>query len=68
MTRCTLELMASNEKRFETVYEQKTLAESTRILRDTQTGVCYLQTWSGASGGVTALLNADGSPVVQLSS
>lgn len=59
--------MASSEKRFETVYEQKSLAEVTRILRDRETGVCYLHTWSGASGGLVVLVNADGSPVVQQS-
>lgn len=56
----------SNEKRFEVTYEQKKgIAEVFRILRDTQTGVCYLQTWSGASGGITPLLDADGRPVIQ---
>lgn len=57
--------MASSENRFETVYEQKSMAEATRILRDRETGVCYLQTWTGASGGLTVLVNSDGSPVVQ---
>lgn len=57
--------MASSEKRFEVTYEQKGLVEATRILRDRDTGVCYLQTWSGASGGLTVLVNPDGSPVVQ---
>jgi hypothetical protein len=57
--------MASSEKRFEVVHEQKRLGEAIRILRDQDTGVCYLQTWSGAGGGVTVLVNPDGSPVVQ---
>lgn len=57
--------MASDKQRFEAVHEQKKLAEATRILRDRDTGVCYLQTWSGTSGGLTVLVNPDGSPVVQ---
>ena len=61
----TVARMASSEKRFEVFYEQKSLAEVTRILRDRDTGVCYLQTWSGTSGGLTVLVNSDGSPVVQ---
>ncbi len=59
--------MASKQKRFEVVHEQKSLTEITRILVDRETGVCYLQTWSGASGGLTVLVNPDGSPVVQQS-
>ncbi len=58
--------MASDNDRFDIIYEQKKLTEMIRILRDRQTGVCYLQTWSGASGGLSVLINADGSPVVQL--
>lgn len=59
--------MASQKQRFEVVHEQKSLAEATRILRDGDTGVCYLQTWSVTSGGLTVLVNPDGSPVVQQS-
>ncbi len=59
--------MNSGQKRFEIIHEQKSLAESIRVLRDTETGVCYLQTWSGTSGGLTIMVNADGSPVVQQS-
>ncbi len=62
---CTVARMASDEKRFEIFYEQKSLTEATRILRDRDTGVCYLQTWSGMGGGLTVLMNPDGSPVVQ---
>lgn len=57
--------MSTNDKRFEIIFEQKSFAEATRILRDTETGVCYLYQWSGAGGGLTPLLNADGTPVVQ---
>lgn len=57
--------MTSSEKRFEVIHEQKTRAEVTRILRDRETGVCYLQTRSGPSGGLTVLVEPDGSPVVR---
>lgn len=64
---CTVAYMASQQKRFEVVHEQKSFAEVTRILVDHETGVCYLQTWSGTAGGLTVLVNPDGSPVVQQS-
>lgn len=54
----------SKDSRFETVYEQKTLTESTRILRDRETGVCYLYQWAGAGGGLTVLVDREGKPVV----
>ena len=54
----------AKEKRFETVYEDKSLAESTRILRDRETGVCYLYQWSGTGGGLTVLVDREGKPVV----
>lgn len=60
--------MSSNEKRFEVIYEQKSFAESTRILVDRTTRVCYLLTWSGAAGGITVLLDADGKPVLDTAS
>lgn len=54
----------SKEKRFEVVYEDKSLAESTRIIRDKETGVCYLYQWSGTGGGMTLLVDRDGKPIV----
>ena len=54
----------TKEKRFEVVYEDKSLVESTRILRDRETGVCYLYQWSGFGGGLTVLVDKDGKPVV----
>lgn len=57
--------MSANDKRFEVIFEQKSFGESTRILRDAETGVCYLHQWSGTGGGLTPLLNADGTPVVK---
>lgn len=53
------------KKRFEVVFEQRNgISEVMKILRDTETGVHYLQTWTGASGGITPLLDSDGKPVV----
>lgn len=57
--------MAQSEKRFEVVHEEKQLGEFTRVLRDTTTGVCYLYAWTMSGGGLTVLVNADGSPVVE---
>ncbi|AVZ40247.1 MULTISPECIES: DUF6440 family protein [unclassified Dietzia] len=57
--------MARNDKRFEKVHTQSMGFGSTvEILRDTQTGVCYLWRSGGYAGGLTALLGADGKPVV----
>ena len=50
------------EKRFEKVYSQE--MGSVTILVDKQTGVNYLFAQSGYAGGLTPLLNADGTPVV----
>jgi hypothetical protein len=57
--------MSSEENRFDVTYEQKKgLSSRTRILRDRDTGVSYLQTWDGFAASITLLVNADGSPVV----
>ncbi|WP_256793228.1 DUF6440 family protein [Terrabacter sp. Ter38] len=40
------------------------MSSRTQILRDRETGVCYLQTWDGFAASITLLVNADGSPVV----
>ena len=56
----------AKENRFEVVYTQDVgLMGAVRILRDTQTGVEYLFTWYGNAGGLTPLLEADGTPVVR---
>ncbi len=52
----------AKEKRFEKVYSQS--AGSTEIWIDKETGVNYLFHSSGYAGGLTVLLNKDGSPVV----
>lgn len=55
--------MAKKEERFINVYTQGTLS-SVQILVDKETGVNYLFTTSGYAGGLTVLLNRDGTPVV----
>lgn len=55
-----------DQKRFETISSEtsKLNVEGSRVLRDRETGVCYLFHWAGYAGGLTVLLDADGSPVV----
>ncbi|MEE1036433.1 MAG: DUF6440 family protein [Oscillospiraceae bacterium] len=55
--------MAKKEERFVNIYSQGTLS-SVQILVDKETGVNYLFTTSGYAGGLTVLLNRDGTPVV----
>lgn len=58
--------MEDKNIRFEIIHEQKKgFAEIVRVLRDTRTGVCYLQTWSGTSGGITLLVDRQGNPLVE---
>lgn len=56
--------MADN-KRFIKTYTQGGFAENLmQIWVDRQTGVNYLYSAAGNSGGLTVLLNRDGTPVV----
>ncbi len=53
------------EKRFVKVYTQGGVVNNLmEIWVDTQTGVNYLYSASGYSGGLTVMLNRDGTPVV----
>ncbi len=55
----------AQEKRFVQIYTQGGFASNQmQIWVDTQTGVNYLYSASGYSGGLTVLLNRDGTPVV----
>ena len=54
--------MAKNE-RFEKVYSQGTLTV-TQIWVDKETGVNYLYHEDGYSGGLTPLLDREGTPVI----
>ena len=54
-----------DEKRFVKTYSQGGFIDNTmQIWVDRQTGVNYLVTQSGYAGGMTVLLNRDGTPVV----
>ena len=54
----------AEEKRFVKTYSQGVFSRSMEIWVDTKTGVNYLCTQSGYSGGMTPLLNRDGTPVI----
>jgi len=57
--------MAKTEDRFVKVYSQGGFASNLmQIWVDKQTGVNYLYSASGYSGGLTVLLNRDGTPVI----
>ena len=57
--------MAQQEKRFIKTYSQSGFVDNVmQIWVDRQTGVNYLYSASGYSGGLTVLLNRDGTPVV----
>ncbi len=56
-------MFGSKDKRFKVVHEEGTVAV-TRILQDTQTGVNYLYSAYGQSGGITPLLDRNGNVVV----
>ncbi len=51
------------QKRFVKTYSQGTL-DVTEIFVDRETGVNYIFRASGNAGGLTPLLNRDGTPVV----
>lgn len=56
------------EDRFEVIHrEGGALADAgiRMVLRDRETGVCYLWLWSGNGGGLTPLLDTDGRPLVK---
>lgn len=51
------------QKRFVKIYSQGTI-DVTEIFVDRKTGVNYIFRASGNAGGLTPLLNRDGTPVV----
>ena len=53
------------DKRFKVIYRETTLATSMMILKDTETGVCYLYHGNGYGGGLTPLLDSGGKPVIE---
>ncbi len=57
----------AKQKRFEVLLSESPsdgLFMSTVILRDAVTGVLYLHVVNGGGGGLTALLGADGKPLI----
>ena len=56
--------MAKKEKRFVKTYSQGGFDTTLQIWVDKKTGVNYLYTQSGYAGGLSPLLNRDGTPVV----
>lgn len=57
--------MAKTEDRFiETYVQGGIVSQQVKILVDKQRGVNYLYTAKGYAGGLTPLLNRDGTPVV----
>ena len=56
--------MAKKDKRFIVKETQGGFTLNTTVLVDKQTGVNYLYTTSGYSGGLTVLVDALGNPIV----
>ena len=57
--------MAKKDNRFEKVYSQSGMSTGTmEIWVDRETGVNYLFHSCGNAGGLTPLLNRDGTPVI----
>ena len=54
-----------SKKRFEEIFSENGVANGNRILVDRETGVHYLFSWSGYSGGITPLLDKDGKPIIK---
>lgn len=54
--------MAKKEKRFECTYSQE--LGTIKIYVDKQTGINYMFVQNGYAGGLTPLLNRDGTPVI----
>jgi len=55
----------ADEKRFVKIYSQSGFADNLmQIWVDRETGVNYLYSAGGYAGGLTVLLNRDGTPVV----
>ena len=56
--------MAKKDNRFIVLHKDSQFVGETKILVDRETGVNYLWHAEGYSGGLTVLLNADGTPVI----
>lgn len=51
------------DERFEVAYKQGNIS-GFKVIVDKETGVNYLYSWDGYSGGLTALLDENGNPVI----
>ena len=56
--------MAKKDKRFIRIHSESVFSGANEIWVDKETGVNYLWHSSGYGGGLTVLLNADGTPVI----
>ena len=56
--------MAKNDKRFIRTWKESNMSGASEIWVDRETGVNYLYHSAGYSGGLTPLLNRDGTPVI----
>ena len=56
--------MAKKEKRFIRIHSESGMQGSSEIWVDRETGVNYLFHVGGYGGGLTPLLNRDGTPVI----
>ena len=54
----------ANEKRFKKIYSQGGFSTVMEIWVDRETGINYLLSQSGNSGGLTVLLDREGKPVI----
>ena len=50
-------------KRFAVIHKEGT-ASGFKIIVDKETGVHYLASWDGYSGGITPLLDSNGKPII----
>ena len=56
--------MAKKEKRFVRIHSESGMQGSSEIWVDRETGVNYLFHVGGYGGGLTPLLNRDGTPII----
>ncbi len=56
-------IFARGQKRFEVIFSEG-MMDKIRVIRDTVTGVHYLHTTNGFTGGLTVLLDEYGKPVI----
>lgn len=54
----------NTDDRFITIHKEGNI-EGVKIIVDKETGVNYLYSWSGYSGGITPLLDRDGKVVIK---